>query len=89
MRIYLLELVLNVNAFNCEDEDPIIHIEYKKRMLISAFGVDLVGQYVYRKTHTNPLQSHRDAMFIEILCPSPLEFRRNGMFILCLNYPHT
>ena len=44
MRLYFLELVLNVNAFNCEDGDPTNHIEYKKRPLISAFGVHIALQ---------------------------------------------
>ena len=46
MRLYFLELVLNVNAFNCEDGDQTNHIKYKKRTLISASGVDLPLQWV-------------------------------------------
>ena len=34
------------DAFNSKDVDPTNHIEYKKRMLISVFGVDSALQWV-------------------------------------------
>ena len=45
-RYSLAKNMLNVNAFNCEDGDPTNHIEYKKRMMISALGVDLALQWM-------------------------------------------
>ena len=42
----LAKNMLNVNAFNCKDGDPTNHIQYKKPMLINAFGVDLALQWV-------------------------------------------